>query len=58
MSNYVRVEVKCPCGRVLKTGTYNTESTSTTRGTLFCINCRKKVEFEIKGASVRTHYKK
>lgn len=57
MPDYATVEVKCPCGRVVKKFNNNAKSTSTTHGTAYCPDCKKYVEYGVCGTSVHRHYK-
>lgn len=47
MSNYVKVDVVCPCGRLLRTVTSNSESGSTTTSSTKCSSCKKMFQFRL-----------
>lgn len=57
MSNYVDVNVVCPCGRLLLKRHNNAESNSTTSGSKRCPSCKKEVVYQITGANAYTSYK-
>lgn len=56
MVNYIFVEVKCPCGKLLEKRRSNAESNSTTRGSRRCPRCKKMVRYEVTGGRVNTNY--
>ena len=56
-ANYVKVDVVCPCGRLLLTRSSNADSGSTTRGSKMCPACRRNVEWSVRGAYSYTNYK-
>jgi len=58
MANYVKVDIVCPCGRLIRTVTSNADSSSTTRGTSHCPACKKNVEYAIRGTNAYTNYKR
>lgn len=57
MANYVKVDIVCPCGRLLQSRSNNADSRSTTRGTIVCPACKKRVEYAVTGANAYTNYK-
>lgn len=57
MSNYVKVDVVCPCGRLLRTVTSNSESGSTTTSSTKCSSCKKNVSIQVRGSNAYTSYK-
>ena len=57
MVNYVKVDVVCPCGRLLKTQNNNADSGSTSTGYMTCPSCRRRVVYQIRGAYAYTSYK-
>lgn len=57
MAQYVKVDIVCPCGKLLETRTSNADSGSTTRGIKLCPSCKKKVEFAVRGSHAYTNYK-
>lgn len=57
MANYVKVDVVCPCGRLLKTVNSNADSGITTNGNMKCSSCKKNVAYQIRGANAYTSYK-
>lgn len=50
-----RVNIQCPCGKLLKTQMV-TENTRT-RGQLLCTACKKRVEFSVIAFECYTNYK-
>ena len=58
MANYVKVDVVCPCGRLLETRNNNADSGSTTSGIRKCPSCKKDVSYQVRGAIAFTSYKR
>ncbi len=57
MANYVKVDIVCPCGRLLRTVTNNADSGGTSSGSITCPSCKKHVSFQVRGANAYTSYK-
>jgi hypothetical protein len=57
MANYVKVDVVCPCGRLLTTKTSNADSGSISSGSMRCPSCKKNVSYQVRGANAYTSYK-
>ena len=53
MSNYVTVDVVCPCGKLLMTKRNNADSNSVTSGSKRCTSCNREVRYEIRGANAK-----
>ncbi len=57
MSNYVTVDIVCPCGRLLLTRRENAESNHVTSGSKRCPSCKKEVSYQVRGINAFTSYK-
>lgn len=57
MVQYVKVDIVCPCGHVIRSVPTNPTSTSGVRGTSRCQACNRNIEYFIRGRDVRTNYK-
>lgn len=57
MVQYVKVDIVCPCGYVIRSVPTNPTSTSGVRGTSRCQACNRNIEYFIRGRDVRTNYK-
>lgn len=58
LSNYVKINVNCPCGRLLKTVNANADGGSITNSSMMCPSCKKNVSIQIRGATSSTSYKR
>lgn len=57
MANYVKVNVVCPCGKLLLSRTNNADSGGIIRGQSHCSACKNNVQWQIQGAYAYTNYK-